>query len=323
MHRFEVLGNISKKLLIFPCELVAENGRVLKEYAFKHLEDFGASQECKTWVEENCVFLSNLVDRIVPGYPRDEEEFYFEKLGYKDGAMSMCEELDKILPLKASGLNDQWLDSLHDTQLLKVRILNGSHTLITPQSILKGFKQVDEVVENETMKAYLNETLGKEILPSLKNKTGNKEEFASTVLGRFRNPHIKHKLESISMNSVSKFSNRLWPTVKSYIEDNNKLPENMMVGLAGLIRFYQVEKTESGFVGHDFKGNEYKVFDTPEVLDFMYNANVKFEEKNEDYVRYVLSNEKIWGEDMTKYLNIVEVVTEKMQSMEKEYEPVC
>ena len=334
MHRFEVLGNISKKLLIFPCELVAENGRVLKEYAFKHLEDFGASQECKTWVEENCVFLSNLVDRIVPGYPRDEEEFYFEKLGYKDGAMSMCEpfflwaiegseEFDKILPLKASGLNVQWLDSLHDTQLLKVRILNGSHTLITPQSILKGFKQVDEVVEDETMKAYLNETLEKEILPSLKNKTGNKEEFASTVLGRFRNPHIKHKLESISMNSVSKFSNRLWPTVKSYIEDNNKLPENMMVGLAGLIRFYQVEKTESGFVGHDFKGNEYKVFDTPEVLDFMYNANVKFEEKNEDYVRYVLSNEKIWGEDMTKYLNIVEVVTEKMQSMEKEYEPVC
>ena len=173
------------------------------------------------------------------------------------------------------------------------------------------------------MKAYLNETLEKEILPSLKNKTGNKEEFASTVLGRFRNPHIKHKLESISMNSVSKFSNRLWPTVKSYIEDNNKLPENMMVGLAGLIRFYQVEKTESGFVGHDFEGNEYKVFDTPEVLDFMYNANVKFEEKNEDYVRYVLSNEKIWGEDMTKYLNIVEVVTEKKQSMEKEYEPVC
>ncbi|MFR5133155.1 MAG: hypothetical protein ACLTDP_11515 [Terrisporobacter sp.] len=76
------------------------------------LEDFGASQECKTWVEENCVFLSNLVDRIVPGYPRDEEEFYFEKLGYKDGAMSMCEpfflwaiegseEFDKILPLKS------------------------------------------------------------------------------------------------------------------------------------------------------------------------------------------------------------------------------
>ena len=333
MHRFEVLGNISKKLLIFPCELVAENGRVLKEFVAKHAEDFGASEEFKTWVEENCIFLNNLVDRIVPGYPREDSQAYFERLGYKDGAMSMCEpyflwaiegseELDNILPLNAAGLNVQWLESLHDTQLLKVRILNGSHTLITPQSILKGFNQVDEVVENEAMKLYLNETLENEILPSLKNKTGNKEEFASTVLARFRNPHIKHKLESISMNSVSKFQNRLWPTVKSFIEDNNKLPENMMVGLAGLLRFYQIEKTEDGYIGRDFNGNEYKVFDTPEVLEFMNDANAKFEEKNEEYVRYVLSESKLWGEDLTKYLNIVEVVSEKLQSMEKEYEPV-
>lgn len=328
MHRFKVLGNISKKLLIFPCELVAENGRVLKEYVFKHIEDFGASQEFKNWVEENCVFLNNLVDRIVPGYPRDNEEFYFEKLGYKDAAMSMCEpfflwaiegsqEFDKILPLNASGLNVQWLDSLHDTQLLKVRILNGSHTLITPQSILKGFDQVDEVVEDETMKAYLNETLEKEILPSLKNKTLNKEEFAGTVLGRFRNPHIKHKLESISMNSVSKFTNRLWPTVKTYIEDNNKLPENIMIGLAGLIRFYQIEKIENVYVGHDLQGKEYKVFDTPEILEFMCDANSKFEVKNEAFVRHILSNDKLWGEDLSQYLNIVEVVTEKLQAMEK------
>ena len=301
MHRFNTLGNISKKLLIFPCELVAENGRVLKEFVAKHAEDFGASEEFKTWVNENCVFLNNLVDRIVPGYPREDAQAYFDRFGYKDEAMSMCEpfflwaiegseELDKILPLKESGLNVQWLESLHDTQLLKVRILN--------------------------------ETLQKEILPSLKNKTGNKEEFASTVLGRFRNLHIKHKLESISMNSVSKFQNRLWPTIKSFIEDNNKLPENMMIGLAGLLRFYQVSNKDNGYVGYDFNGNEYRVFDTPEVLEFMENANSKFEEKNEEYVRYVLSEDKLWGEDLTKYLNIVEVVTEKLQAMENEYEPV-
>ena len=328
MHRFEVLGNISKKLLIFPCELVAENGKVLKEFVSKHAQDFGASEEFKAWVEENCIFLNNLVDRIVPGYPKEDCETYFERLGYKDGAMSMCEpyylwaiegseELDKILPLKATGLNVNWLESLYDTQLLKVRILNGSHTLITPQSILKGFKQVDEVVENKYMKEYLNETLEKEILPSLKNKTGNKEEFASTVLVRFRNPHIKHKLESISMNSVSKFKNRLWPTVKSFIEDNNKLPENIMLGLAGLLRLYQIEKVENEYIGYDFNGNEYKVFDTKEVLEFMNKANSKFKEKNEDYVRYVLSESNIWGEDLTKYLNIVEVVTEKLKIMEK------
>ena len=47
MHRFNVLGNISKKLLIFPCELVAENGKVLKGFVEKHSNDFGASEEFK------------------------------------------------------------------------------------------------------------------------------------------------------------------------------------------------------------------------------------------------------------------------------------
>ena len=224
-------------------------------------------------------------------------------------------ELDNILPLNASGLNVQWLESLSDTQLLKVRILNGSHTLITPLSILKGFKQVDEVVENDEMKAFLNETLENEILPSIKNKTGNKEEFASTVLSRFRNPHIMHKLESISMNSVSKFANRLWPTVKTYIEDNNKAPKNIMVGLAGLIRFYQIEKTENGYVGKDFNGFEYKVFDTPEVLEFMYNVNKKYEVKNEEYVREILSETKLWGEDLSVYTGMVDEVCQNLKNM--------
>ena len=91
MHRFNVLGNISKKLLIFPCELVAENGKVLKTFVEKHSNDFGASEEFKAWVNENCVFLNNLVDRIVPGFPSANADEYFENLGYKDGALSMCE----------------------------------------------------------------------------------------------------------------------------------------------------------------------------------------------------------------------------------------
>ena len=146
-------------------------------------------------------------------------------------------------------------------------------------------------------------------------KTGNKEEFASTVLGRFRNPHIMHKLESISMNSVSKFANRLWPTVKTYIEDNNKAPKNIMVGLAGLIRFYQIEKTENGYVGKDFKGFEYKVFDTPEVLEFMYNVNKKYEVKNEEYVREILSETKLWGEDLSVYTGMVDEVCQNLKNM--------
>lgn len=330
MHRFEVLNGESKKLLIFPCELVEENGNVLEEFVMKHAEDFGASDEFKDWLDETCLFLNNLVDRIVPGYPGADADNYFQELGYVDGALSMCEpyflwaiegseELDKILPLNASGLNVQWLESLHDTHLLKVRILNGSHTLITPYSILQGFKQVDEVVEDEIMKIFLNETLNNEILPSIKNETGDSKAFASIVLSRFRNQHINHKLESISMNSISKFKNRLLPTIKTYIEDNNSLPNNMIFSLAGLIRFYQIEKVENGYIGHNFEGETYPVFDTPEVLEFMAEMNAKYEAKSEEYVRAILEESKLWGEDLTKYDNMIEKVTDALSQMELMY----
>ena len=117
------------------------------------------------------------------------------------------------------------------------------------------------------------------------------------------------------MNSVSKFSNRLWPTVKSYIEDNNKLPENMMVGLAGLIRFYQVEKTESGFVGHDFKGNEYKVQDDAWALDFYYAHK---DDSAEELVKAVLSNKDMWDQDLTEVKGLEELIVADLKKIREE-----
>ncbi|WP_143316755.1 tagaturonate reductase [Clostridium sp. HBUAS56017] len=328
MHRFENLKDKSKKLLIFPCELVDDNGKVLEEMVKKHAESFGASAEFKAWLNASCVFLSNLVDRIVPGFPRENTEEYFEKLGYIDNAASVCEpfflwgiegseEYDKILPLKSAGLNVKWADSLYDIHLLKVSILNGSHTLITPLGILKGFERVDELIEDLEEKAFLNEALENEIIPSLKNDDA--EEYAKTILQRFRNPHLKHKLESISMNSVSKFVNRDLPTVKAYIEDNNALPKNMVIGLAGLLRFYQIEKKEDKYVGHSFKGQEYPVFDVPNVLEFMSSVNKEYSVKNEDYVKVVLSNTELWGEDLTLIKGLTVAVSEALESLEKKY----
>ncbi|MDS0526443.1 tagaturonate reductase [Clostridium sp. SHJSY1] len=328
MHRFESIKDKSKKLLIFPCELVDDNGKVLEEMVKKHAESFGTSAEFKTWLNESCAFLSNLVDRIVPGFPRENTQEYFEKLGYIDNAASVCEpfflwgiegseEYDKILPLKSAGLNVKWADSLYDIHLLKVSILNGSHTLITPLGILKGFERVDELVEDPSEKAFLNEALQNEIIPSLKNDDA--EEYAKTILQRFRNPHLKHKLESISMNSVSKFVNRDLPTVKAYIKDNNSLPKNMVTGLAGLLRFYQIVQKEDKYVGYGFKGQEYPVFDVPNVLEFMSNVNKEYAVKNEEYVRAVLKNEELWGEDLTQIAGLSEAVNEALESLEKKY----
>ena len=77
----------------------------------------------------------------------------------------------------------------------------------------------------------------------------------------------------------------------------------------------QIEKTENGYVGKDFNGSEYKVFDTPEVLEFMYNVNKKYEVKNEEYVREILSETKLWGEDLSVYTGMVDEVCQNLKNM--------
>ena len=43
------------------------------------------------WLTQACVFTSTLVDRIVTGYPRDDAQALWERLGYEDRLLDTAE----------------------------------------------------------------------------------------------------------------------------------------------------------------------------------------------------------------------------------------
>ena len=67
-ERFTAFGG--KKgtgFILLPCELIDYNGRNLEECCLKTAEQWGLSEAFKTWLKEENVFCSTLVDRIVTG----------------------------------------------------------------------------------------------------------------------------------------------------------------------------------------------------------------------------------------------------------------
>ena len=71
-HRFEYFkGDKSKGFIIMPCELIFENGKHLKECIRQYIKLWNLGEEFSEWFETACGVYSTLVDRIVPGYPRD------------------------------------------------------------------------------------------------------------------------------------------------------------------------------------------------------------------------------------------------------------
>lgn len=123
-----------------------------------------------------------------------------------------------------------------------MRILNGAHTAMTPVASLYGLKTVRDSVEHPAVGRFVEELIHDEILPVLKME--GLTQYAEDVLGRFKNPYIKHYVESIALNSVSKFKTRNLPTLQEYVEQKGQLPERLVFSFSALLYVYRKKEMQ-------------------------------------------------------------------------------
>ncbi len=232
--------------VILPCELISDNGDELKKCVLKYAALWELGEDFASWIEDENTFCNTLVDRIVTGFPEDAQALYKE-IGREDKLLNTAElyhlwviegDFENELPLKKAGLNVIWSNDVAPYKKMKVRILNGSHTSLVFPSLLCSVETVKESLDDEQLSAFLGRCLFDCILPLLEDK----EEircFASAVLERFANPYIKHRWQAISLNSVSKFKERVLPSIEDYIIKNDVLPKPLVFALSCLIYYYK------------------------------------------------------------------------------------
>lgn len=294
-HRFKHFnGDPQKAVSIMPCELIESNGDNLKTCILKYIELWNLGDDFKNWINEHTAFANTLVDRIVPGYPKEEIDEIKERIGYDDNlvvkseafhlfVVQAPEKLQKIFPAEKAGLNVKFVDDITPYRTQKVRILNGAHTSMVQIGLLSGLETVREAMEHEVVGEVMQEIMFEEIVPTIKIPGGDPTEFAKEIKSRFVNPFIRHELIDISLNSVSKYKVRVLPSVLDYQEMNGELPKRLVFALACLIKLY--------------KDRHEELRDDAENLEFFK------ERKNlpaEKLVDEVLSNTSFWEQDLTQ-----------------------
>ncbi|MBE5996111.1 MAG: tagaturonate reductase [Lachnospiraceae bacterium] len=326
-HRFEA-GKAP--IVILSCELIDNNGKELEKCVKQYIEQWGLSAEFAAWCEK-CTFCSTLVDRIVPGRIRDPQEkaALDEANGYVDELIDVGEcfgvwiiegpaELEDRLPFKASGLNVHVVPDVTPYKKRKVRILNGAHTGFVLGAYLAGFNIVRDCMHDEVVKGYMNKMLNEEIIPTLPLDRKDLDEFAAAVEDRFNNPFVNHELLTISLNSTAKWKARNMPSLLAYVEKEGKLPKCLAMSLAAYIAFYSndiQERTEKGLVCKRPAGDIYTISDDGWALDFFYDHK---DDSVEDLVKAVMSNEKMWDQDLTKIEGLQEEVTKDVRMIREE-----
>nr|WP_249435865.1 tagaturonate reductase [Paenibacillus sp. Marseille-Q4541] len=324
-------GNKESGLLILPCELIERNGDLLKKYVLQHSLDFGFSDSFREWIQLHNRFLNNLVDRIVTGASSEEEAAALaERCGYEDKLMTLAEpyhlwaiegdpELDNRLPLAKAGLNVHWTEDLRPFQLRKVRLLNGSHTLMTPLAILKGQTFVRETMEDRVLGTFVREAAEEEIIPSLGLPEAELQYYVKDVWDRFLNPYINHKLTDIMLGSISKFKVRLLPTMLESIDRNGRLPERIVTSFSALLRLYKVEPTTEGYVSYTFGGKKVALRDEQFHLAVMARYWSAYNRGNlSEVVACILSDENLWGQNLDTISGLRNKVVDNLKLWEKE-----
>lgn len=262
-RRFQYFnGHPEKGWMIIPCELVENNGDHLRRICLQIIDDWQLPIHFKEWVINSCDFCNTLVDRIVPGYPRENEETFQQQLDYEDSLMTVAEpyhlfviegpsDLPERLPFRQAGLNVKF-EAVEPYRKLKVMLLNGPHTMLAVMGLLNGFQTVKEAMENKVVHRWILSTMEDEIIPHLPMELRlEAHQYVHSVIDRFLNPFIHHRLIDISLNSIAKWQTRLLPSLEAFFEKEGKLPKGIVLSLAGLFQFYRVAQVGEQFMNEE------------------------------------------------------------------------
>ena len=318
-HRFRHFnGDMTKGFIILPCELIFLNGKELKKCIYQYIELWGLGEGFKTWFEQACGVYCTLVDRIVPGYPKDTIDQIHERIGYDDKlvvkgeifhlwVIEAPESVAAEFPADKAGLNVLFVPSEAPYHERKVTLLNGPHTVLSPVGYLSGLDTVRECVEDPQIGRFVRKVMYEELLETLNLPKPELKAFADSVLERFVNPYVKHFVTSIMLNSFPKYKTRDLPGLKTYLERKGELPKGLVLGLAAIMTYYKGGK----------RGDvEIVPNDDPAIMNLLKDlwAEGDFRKVAEG----VLGAEFIWEENLNEIPGLTALVTANLELIDRE-----
>lgn len=325
-QRFKTFGPIESGLVIIATELIPDNGKKLGSIVLELAKFNKLESDFILWLQNENKFCNSLVDRIVPGKPDTETlEKLQEELGYTDNLLSMSEPYSlwaiegdaKIAEVLEFEKVDEGVVIAEDIEIyreLKVRLLNGTHTLTSGIAFLSGIALVKDAMHNDQIKTYIDSLMATEIAPAIPYQVTEVQTtaFADTVKDRFANPSIAHSWLNITFQYSMKMKIRILPLLLNHYKLFNHVPEHIAFGFAAFLIFMKVNRKEEDKFYGTFNGIEYLI--TDDSAQYFYEKSVN---KDTEYVKNVLTDVDFWATDLNLLEGFIQAVSNSYNTISK------
>jgi tagaturonate reductase len=193
-------------LTFLPCELTSENGTTLRGIVRDVLQSWSAPKAVEEWAHDGCLWGNSLVDRIV--------STPLEPLGaiaepYALWAIESQAGLD--LPCRHEAI--VVTDNLARYERLKLFILNLGHTFLAQVWKARGGRAdltVREAMQDPHLRPPLDALYDEDVLPifAALGMTDEAQAYRRSVVERFSNPFLDHRMADIYVNHAAKARRR-------------------------------------------------------------------------------------------------------------------
>jgi mannitol 2-dehydrogenase len=189
-------------------------------------------KELADWVINNVSFPNSMVDRITPATTSDDIERLNKKNGMSDLSPVYCEDyIQWVIEDNFIAGRPDWervgVEFTNDVSVfenMKLSLLNASHSLLCYPSIIKGYRKVDEAMQDENIIKFIRDFMDIDITPHILAPSGTDLNlYKQTLIERFANRSVSDQLSRLCFDGISKFPVYIIPNLVKMILSGQNL----------------------------------------------------------------------------------------------------
>jgi fructuronate reductase len=230
---------------VMSCDNLPSNGKTCGRIVTRLAELVSA--ELAAWVKANVAFPSTMVDRIVPATTDADRQIVSDATGVEDAWPIMTEPFTQWViedhfpggrpPFEQVGA--QLVEEVELYELMKLRMLNGSHSTLAYLGYLSGHQYVADAIGDPAIRKLIHGLMTEEVMPTLPMSRESLERYRDALLARFENPALKHRTWQIAMDGSQKLPQRLLGTIRDLLKagEGGQGFTRLALGVAAWMRY--------------------------------------------------------------------------------------
>ena len=227
---------------VMSCDNLPSNGKTAGRIVRRFAQLRGNSE--LTDYVQSASFPSTMIDRIVPATTDADREIVNKIIGLEDAWPIMTEPFTQWVieddfpagrpPFETVGA--QLVEDVEPFELMKLRMLNGSHSTMAYLGYLCGYQYVSEAIADLEIYKLIHGLMTEEVMATLPMPRATLEAYRDQLLARFANPALKHRTWQIAMDGTQKLPQRLLGTIRDRLEKGEPI-QRLALGVAAWMRY--------------------------------------------------------------------------------------